>query len=380
MGLSPEFARPEWMLVTVLPVPPPQVRPSVSMDGSSGGMRSQDYLTFKLSDILKTNIALKRYDAENAPAHITREFEDILQYHVATMVDNNISGLPQAMQKSGRALKSIRQRLKGKEGRIRGNLMGKRVDFSSRTVITGDPNISIDEVGVPRSIARTLTFPERVTPLNLEVLQKLVQNGALENPGANAIIRQSGDRVNLKFVPQAGDQPLQLGDIVERHLQDGDYVIFNRQPSLHKMSMMGHRVRIMPFSTFRLNLSVTTPYNADFDGDEMNLHAPQSFETRAEIKEIMMVPRQIISPQANKPVMGIVQDTLCGIRKFTLRDNFLTRDMVMNICMWIPEWDGQMPAPCIIKPVPLWSGKQLMSMVIPSVSFWASLVCSLDAL
>lgn len=365
MGCSPEFSRPEWMLITVLPVPPPQVRPSVSMDGAAGGMRSQDDLTFKLADILKTNIALKRHDAENAPAHITREFEDILQYHVATMVDNNIAGLPQAMQKSGRALKSIRQRLKGKEGRIRGNLMGKRVDFSSRTVITGDPNISIDEVGVPRSIARTLTFPERVTPLNIDRLQQLVRNGALEHPGANYITRQSGDRVSLRFVPQAGDQPLQIGDLVERHLQDGDYVIFNRQPSLHKMSMMGHRVRIMPFSTFRLNLSVTTPYNADFDGDEMNLHAPQSFETRAEIREIMAVPRQIISPQANKPVMGIVQDTLCGIRKFTLRDNFLTRDMVMNICMWIPDWDGQLPAPCILKPTPLWTGKQLMSMVIP---------------
>lgn len=365
MGLSPEYARPEWMLITVLPVAPPQVRPSVSMDGSAGGMRSQDDLTFKLGDILKTNIALKRHDADSSPAHITREFEDILQYHVATMVDNNISGLPQAMQKSGRALKSIRQRLKGKEGRIRGNLMGKRVDFSSRTVITGDPNISIDEVGVPRSIARTLTFPELVTAFNVERLQKLVQNGALEHPGANYIVRQSGDRINLRFVPQAGDQPLQIGDTVERHLQDGDYVIFNRQPSLHKMSMMGHRVKIMPFSTFRLNLSVTTPYNADFDGDEMNLHAPQSFETRAEIKEIMMVPRQIVSPQANKPVMGIVQDTLCGIRKFTLRDNFLTRDMVMNLCMWIPDWDGQLPAPCILKPVPLWTGKQLMSMVIP---------------
>jgi len=202
------------------------------------------------------------------------------------MVDNNLAGMPQAMQKSGRPLKSIRQRLKGKEGRIRGNLMGKRVDFSSRTVITGDPNISIDEVGVPRSIAKTLTFPELVTPHNVVRLQELVRNGAEEYPGANYIIRQSGGLVNLKHVPQAGDQPLQIGDTVERHLQDDDYVIFNRQPSLHKMSMMGHRVRVMPFSTFRLNLSVTTPYNADFDGDEMNLHAPQSYETRAESKKL----------------------------------------------------------------------------------------------
>lgn len=100
---------------------------------------------------------------------------------------------------------------------------------------------------------------------------------------------------------------LEVGYRVERHMQDGDYVLFNRQPSLHKMSIMGHRVRVLPYSTFRLNLSVTSPYNADFDGDEMNLHLAQSEETRAEIKHLMLVPKQIVSPQGNKPVMGIVQ-------------------------------------------------------------------------
>ncbi|CEI98631.1 Putative DNA-directed RNA polymerase (Fragment) [Rhizopus microsporus] len=131
------------------------------------------------------------------------------------------------------------------------------------------------------------------------------------------------------------------------------------------MSMMGHRVKVMPYSTFRLNLSVTSPYNADFDGDEMNLHVPQSLETRAEITEICMVPKQIVSPQSNKPVMGIVQDTLCGIRKFTLRDCFLAKDLVMNIVMWVPSWDGYIPPPAILKPRPLWTGKQILSMVIP---------------
>ncbi|KAL1914514.1 DNA-directed RNA polymerase II subunit RPB1 [Calcarisporiella thermophila] len=362
MGLSPEYARPEWMLITMLPVPPPQVRPSILMDGSG---RSEDDLTHKLADILKANAHVKRCEMEGAPIHVINEFEHLLQFHVATYMDNDIAGQPQALQKSGRPLKSIRARLKGKEGRLRGNLMGKRVDFSARTVITGDPNLSIDEVGVPRSIARNLTYPEIVTPYNIARLQQLVRNGPNEHPGAKYVIRDRGERIDLRYHKRAGDIPLQFGYKVERHLDNGDLVIFNRQPSLHKMSMMGHKVKVLPYSTFRLNLSVTSPYNADFDGDEMNLHVPQSLETRAEIQELCMVPKQIISPQANKPVMGIVQDTLCGIRKFTLRDCFLDRELVMNILMWVPDWDGNMIPPAIFKPKPLWTGKQLISMVIP---------------
>ncbi|ORX89671.1 beta and beta-prime subunits of DNA dependent RNA-polymerase, partial [Basidiobolus meristosporus CBS 931.73] len=362
MGLSAEFARPDWMIITVLPVPPPPVRPSIQMDGSS---RGEDDLTHKLADILKANVNVKRCETEGAPVHVIDEFEQLLQFHVATYMDNDIAGQPQALQKSGRPLKSIRARLKGKEGRLRGNLMGKRVDFSARTVITGDPNLSIDEVGVPRSIARNLTFPEMVTPYNIERMQELVRNGPNEHPGAKYVIRDTGERIDLRYHKRAGDIPLQYGYRVERHLNNGDVVIFNRQPSLHKMSMMGHKVRVMPYSTFRLNLSVTSPYNADFDGDEMNMHVPQSEETKAEIKEICMVPKQIISPQSNKPVMGIVQDTLCGVRKFTKRDCFLEKSLVMNILMWVHDWDGVIPTPAILKPQPLWTGKQLISMIIP---------------
>jgi DNA-directed RNA polymerase II subunit RPB1 len=161
---------------------------------------------------------------------------------------------------------------------------------------------------------------------------------------------------------------LNYGYKVERHLQDNDVVIFNRQPSLHKMSMMGHRVKVMPFSTFRLNLSVTTPYNADFDGDEMNMHVPQSLETRAEISEIMMVPHQIITPQSNRPIMGIVQDTLLGCGLYTRRDTFLERDVVMNILVLIDSWDGVMPTPAILNPKPLWTGKQIYSVILPKIN------------
>ncbi len=269
------------------------------------------------------------------------------------------------MQKSGRPLKSIRARLKGKEGRLRGNLMGKRVDFSARTVITGDPNLSLDEVGVPRSIARMLTYPETVTPYNIHKLHELVKNGPDLHPGAKYVIRDGGERVDLRHHKRAGEISLQYGWKVERHIVDGDYIVFNRQPSLHKESMMGHRVRVMPYSTFRLNLSVTTPYNADFDGDEMNLHVPQSEEARAEISQLCMVPLNIVSAQRNSPLMGIVQDTLCGIYKICRRDVFLTREQVMNILLWVPDWDGVIPQPAIIKPRPRWTGKQIIGTIIP---------------
>ncbi|TFK71732.1 beta and beta-prime subunits of DNA dependent RNA-polymerase [Pluteus cervinus] len=362
LGLSNEYARPEWMILTVMPVPPPPVRPSIAVDG--GAMRSEDDLTYKLGDIIKASANVRRCEQEGAPAHVITEFEQLLQFHVATYMDNDIAGIPQALQKSGRPVKAIRARLKGKEGRLRGNLMGKRVDFSARTVITGDPNLELDQVGVPRSIAMNLTFPERVTPYNIAYLQELVRNGPTVYPGARYVVRDTGERIDLRYNKRA-DAFLQYGWIVERHLKDGDLVLFNRQPSLHKMSMMSHRVKLMPYSTFRLNLSVTPPYNADFDGDEMNMHIPQSEETRAELSQIAWVPRQIISPQANKPVMGIVQDTLCGIRKFTLRDTFLDWNAVQNILLWVPDWDGAVPIPAIIKPKPLWTGKQILSLTIP---------------
>ena len=365
LGLSNDYARPEWMIITVLPVPPPPVRPSISVDGSGQGMRGEDDLTYKLGDIIRANGNVRRCETEGSPAHVVQEFEQLLQFHVATYMDNDIAGQPQALQKSGRPVKSIRARLKGKEGRLRGNLMGKRVDFSARTVITGDPNLSLDEVGVPRSIAKTLTYPETVTPYNIHKLHQLVKNGPNEHPGAKYVIRDSGERIDLRHHKRAGEISLQYGWKVERHIVDGDYIIFNRQPSLHKESMMGHRVRVMPYSTFRLNLSVTSPYNADFDGDEMNLHVPQSEETRAEVNQLCMVPLNIVSPQRNSPLMGIVQDTLCGIYKMCRRDVFLTKEQVMNILLWVPDWDGVIPIPAVLKPAPKWTGKQIISMVIP---------------
>ncbi|MQM10300.1 hypothetical protein Taro_043192 [Colocasia esculenta] len=341
LGLNPKYARPDWMILQVLPIPPPPVRPSVMMDTSA---RSEDDLTHQLAMIIRHNENLRRQERNGAPAHIISEFAQLLQFHIATYFDNELPGQPRATQRSGRPIKSICSRLKAKEGRIRGNLMGKRVDFSARTVITPDPTINIDELGVPWSIALNLTYPETVTPYNIE-----------RNLWNMALILLLGKLV----------QNILSGKMVERHLNDGDFVLFNRQPSLHKMSIMGHRIRIMPYSTFRLNLSVTSPYNADFDGDEMNMHVPQSFETRAEVLELMMVPKCIVSPQANRPVMGIVQDTLLGCRKITKRDTFIEKDVFMNILMWWEDFEGKVPAPAILKPRPLWTGKQVFNLIIP---------------
>ncbi|CAH8588379.1 unnamed protein product [Schistosoma rodhaini] len=361
LGFDPRYARPDWMIATVLPVPPLCVRPAVVMYGAT---RNQDDLTHKLADIIKANNQLRRDEQNGAAAHIIAEDIKMLQFHVTTMVDNEVPGLPKAIQKSGRPLKSIKQRLKGKAGRIRGNLMGKRVDFSARTVITADPNLNLDQVGVPRTIAQNLTYPEIVTQFNIDHLQKLVQNGTLY-PGAKFIVRENGDRIDLRYHPKVSDLTLQVGYIVERHMLNDDFVIFNRQPTLHKMSMMCHRVKVLPWSTFRLNLSVTSPYNADFDGDEMNLHLPQSVETKAEISQLARVSRLVITPQANKPVMGIVQDTLTAVNKMTQRDVFLNRSEMMNLLMYLPTWNGRMPKPAIYKPQRLWTGKQLFSLVIP---------------
>ena len=344
-------------------------------------------MTHKLADVVKANANLKRQEASGGAAHIISQFADLLQYHVSTFIDNEIPGLPQATVRSGsRPLKSLKQRLRGKEGRIRGNLMGKRVDFSARTVITPDPNLSIDEVGVPRSIALNMTYPEIVTPFNIDRMYELIRNGPNEHPGAKYIIRDDGQRLDLRFIRKPSDLHLEYGYKVERHIQDGDVIIFNRQPSLHKMSMMGHKIRIMPFSTFRLNLSCTTPYNADFDGDEMNMHVPQTFGkgfrsplccltcfslpfyagAKAECLELMMVPRQIVTAQSNRPVIGLVQDALLGCSILTLRDTFLEKDMVMNILMWLDNFDGKIPVPAILKPKQLWTGKQIFSLVLPN--------------
>jgi DNA-directed RNA polymerase II subunit RPB1 len=259
LGFSRKYNRPEWMIATRLPVPPPSVRPSVRTDT---GQRSEDDLTHKLCDIVKSNNSLKAKIEKKSSKEQIDIATQVLQYHVATFIDNNIPGINPAQQRTGRLLKSLAERLKSKDGRIRGNLMGKRVDFSARSVITPDPNISIDELGVPIKIAMNLTFPEIVNKHNKEKLQIFVKNGPDVYPGAK-FIRKKDRTIGLKNMLNRDTIELDFGDIVDRHMLDGDPVLFNRQPSLHKYSMMCHRAKIMSYNTFRLNVCVCSCYNAD---------------------------------------------------------------------------------------------------------------------
>jgi DNA-directed RNA polymerase II subunit RPB1 len=259
LGFSRHWCRPDWMMCTVLPIPPPQVRPSVTQDNNQ---RAEDDLTSKLIDIIKANSMLKKKISEDLKKKAIDEWTTLLQYHVATLVDNNIPGVSPSAQRSGRVLKSLQQRLGSKEGRIRSNLQGKRVEYSARSVITPDPNISVKELGVPMKIAMNLTYPEKVTAFNRGKLYKLIQNGPDTYPGAKTILRADGRMISLKHV-NAKTIELFDGDTVNRHMMDGDVVLFNRQPSLHRMSMMAHIAKILPYNTFRLNVFVTAPYNAD---------------------------------------------------------------------------------------------------------------------
>jgi DNA-directed RNA polymerase II subunit RPB1 len=259
MGYSRHWSRPDWLICSVLPIPPPQVRPSVVQDNNT---RSEDDLTHKLFEIIKADRTLQDKIEKNSPKQTIDEWTAILQYHVATLIDNKIPGVAPSAQRSGRPLKSVQDRIGSKEGRIRYNIQGKRVEFSARSVITPDPNISISEIGVPVEIATNLTFPEKITQFNKHKIYALVRNGADKYPGAKTIVRKDGRMISLKHV-NTGEIVLYNGDVVNRHLMDGDIVLFNRQPTLHKMSMMAHRVRVLPYKTFRLNVLCTRPYNAD---------------------------------------------------------------------------------------------------------------------
>ena len=361
MGLNRFWCRPDWMICSVMPIPPPQVRPSVIQDNNQ---RSEDDLTHKLFEIIMTNHRLQEKINNGAAKAMIEDEHTVLQYHVATLVDNQIPGVAPSAQRSGRPLKSVQQRLGSKEGRIRYNIQGKRVEFSARSVITPDPNLSVAEIGVPLKIAMNLTFPEKVTPYNRDQMYRLVQNGADKFPGAKTVVRADGRMISLKHV-NTKEIVLHLGDVVNRHLNDGDIILFNRQPTLHRMSMMGHRVKVLPYNTFRLNVSVTAPYNADFDGDEMNAHIPQSYEAATELAEIAAVPHQIVTPRHAKPLIGIVQDTLVGSYRMTHPHIELNRREFMNLMMWNKRFEGVVPVPAKGK---RWSGHQVLSQLLPPIN------------
>lgn len=364
LGVNPEVARPEWLVLTVLPVPPVTVRPSITLDT---GERSEDDLTHKLVDILRINQRLIENMEAGAPQLIVEDLWELLQYHVTTYFDNEASGVPPARHRSGRPLKTLAQRLKGKEGRFRSNLSGKRVNFSARTVISPDPNISINEVGVPEMIAKEVTVPAYVNDWNMDEMRTYIENGPNVHPGANYVIRTDGRKIRV--YDETKDmilEKLEPGYIIERHLKDGDMVLFNRQPSLHRMSMMAHEVRVLPYKTFRLNLCVCPPYNADFDGDEMNMHVFQTDESRAEAKSLMRVQEHILSPRFGGPIIGAIHDHISGAYLLTKPGSEFSEEQALQIIRKSHLFNNEnVDSKHLKRKHENWTGKELFSLLLP---------------
>ncbi|RDD41425.1 DNA-directed RNA polymerase III subunit RPC1 [Trichoplax sp. H2] len=371
VGMKPNNGRPEDLIIERLLVPPLCIRPSVMTDSQMGS--NEDDLTMKLTEIILISDYINRSRQNGAKIQILMELWDNLQIHVSLYINSETSGLPYGSQPN-RPIRGFCQRLKGKSGRFRGNLSGKRVDYSTRTVISPDPNLRIDEVAIPYPVAMTLTYPQKVCRANIRFLKKLILNGADKHPGANFVMEEKTKlRKYLKYGNRGKiAKDLKYGDIVERHLQDGDIVLFNRQPSLHKMSIMSFRAKIMPNRTFRFNECVCTPFNADFDGDEMNIHLPQTEEARAEALVLMQSKSNMVTPRSGEPLIAAIQDFITGAYLLTQKDVFLDRAKVSQFCSSMLDsrtasTEIDLPVPSIIKPVQLWTGKQVISALLSPV-------------
>uniref|UniRef100_A0A672PT33 DNA-directed RNA polymerase subunit n=1 Tax=Sinocyclocheilus grahami TaxID=75366 RepID=A0A672PT33_SINGR len=372
--MNPESGKPADLILTRLLVPPLCIRPSVISDLKSG--TNEDDLTMKLTEIIFLNDVIKKHRMSGAKTQMIMEDWDFLQLQCALYINSELSGIPLNMAPK-KWTRGFVQRLKGKQGRFRGNLSGKRVDFSGRTVISPDPNLRIDEVAVPVHVAKILTYPEKVNKANIELMRKLVRNGPDLHPGANFIQQR---HMQMKRFLKYGNrekmaQELKYGDVVERHMIDGDIVLFNRQPSLHKLSIMAHIARVKPHRTFRFNECVCTPYNADFDGDEMNLHLPQTEEAKAEALVLMGTKANLVTPRNGEPLIAAIQDFLTGAYLLTLKDTFFDRTKTCQIVASILVGKDEkikisLPPPAILKPIRLWTGKQIFSLILkPSKSF-----------
>jgi len=357
LGFNPQYARPEWTILTILPIPPVTIRPSITLES---GERSEDDLTHKLGDIVRINQRLFENINAGAPEIIVEDLWDLLQYHITTYFDNSITQVPPARHRSGQALKTLSERIKSKEGRFRHNLAGKRVNYAARTVISPDPQADFNEVSIPQSVAMELTVPERATPWNIEWLKSFIINGSKKYPGANYVTNLDGKK--KKITEETMEQILQEfqpGYQVERHLIAGDISVFNRQPTLHRMSIMCHKVKITAGKSFRLNPSVCVPYNADFDGDEMNLHIPQNEEARAEADILMQVQTQIISPKHGRNIIGCIEDSISGNYLLTKYLEMSRKDASwLLISIGVEDFSG-LPSKEKI------SGKEIFSILLP---------------
>ncbi len=356
LGIDSAFTRPEWFIITTLLVPPVNVRPSITLES---GERSEDDLTHKLVDIMRINQRLEQDIDAGAPQIIIDDLWELLQYQVTTYFNNETPGIPVARHRSTRPLKTLAQRLKGKEGRLRYNLSGKRVNFSARTVVSPDASLTINQVGVPRRIAENLSIPIYITQWNIETAKKYVESK--EYPLVLNVITKEGIRKRITETSREEIiKSIAPGYIIERQLIDGDIGLLNRQPTLHRLSIMAHQVKILPGRTMRIHVSATYPYNADFDGDEMNFHLPQSLEAQAEARYLMQPKDLILSPRDGKPVMFIEEDEIIGMYLLTKDDSYFSKE---DACALLAECGvHELPKP---EKKGMYSGRAIFSMLLP---------------
>lgn len=372
LGFNPVHTHPRNLILSVLPVLPPRSRPFIMNDN----VICDDDLTIQYTEIVKTNNYLRSDTLSEAKYE---KYIQTLKFRVKTMMDNTNG---KARHTNSRQMKGIKERLTGKDGLIRNNLMGKRVNFSGRTVIGPDPTLRLNEIAIPHEIADTLTYPVNVNRYNLDVMQELILND-----GANNVIR--GDvKFILKYALQGEKRKtfkLKIGDIVERKLKDGDIILLNRQPTLHSGSMLAQRVIRRSGKTIRMNLAITSTFNADFDGDEMNLHTASSEMSRAELEMISCSENNMIGTQASKPVISIVQDALLGAYLMTKNKSAdIGKAQFFHICMKIDANSMSISdileklchIECIYKKyeldIPLYSGYSLISLLLPSDFMYSS--------
>jgi DNA-directed RNA polymerase III subunit RPC1 len=358
LGMRPGVS-PLDLITSSLLVPPVCTRPSGPASVGTGSR--EDDLTVQYNDILTGSEALR--DGALDATKLVESWE-MLQMRTARILDSALPGFPPHMRTAD--MKSFAQRMKGKHGRFRGNLSGKRVDFSGRSVISPDPNLAIDELAVPLRVARVLTYPQRVFHHNIDLMRTLVRNGPMRHPGAVTVtFTKEGSRKGLQFDREAIAAKLSVGDVVERHVMNGDLVLFNRQPSLHRISMMCHRARVLPFRTLRFNECCCAPYNADFDGDEMNVHLVQTEEARAEALTLMLTAKNIITAKNGEPIIACTQDFLTASYLVTSREIFFDRPQIAQcISHWLKHDQFDLPYPTIWKPVELWTGKQVFDVIV----------------
>ena len=298
-----------------------------------------------------------------------------LQLAINTLFDSS-----KALSKKDQESKGIRQIIEKKEGILRMKMMGKRVNHSGRTVISPDPLIDNGEIGIPLYIASKLYFPEKVTEYNLDYMKKLINNGPFKYPGSNQVISNDGRKISLmnpnpKMREKISNE-LKVGQTVYRHMQNGDILLVNRQPTLHKPSIMAHKAKVLPKEkTFRLHYANCSSYNADFDGDEMNIHFLQDQISRGEGNNISNTSNQYIVPTDGKPIRGLLQDSIDSNVYLTKKDTFFTREEYYELlyCCLESQINSHIirkivtVPPAILKPKILYTGKQIISSVLLSL-------------